>query len=103
MAKKRKRRVSKKQASPQHNLPEGFWQQAVAVVLVVIAVLLVVAMFGAGGPLMAAVLTAGKWSLGWAIYLVPIIFAYIAFEFFRAESNRLPFVMELGTALFLAF
>lgn len=100
---KRKRRSSKKQASPQHNLPEGFWQQATAVVLVVVALLLVIAMFGAGGPLMEAVLTAGKWTLGWAIYLVPVIFGYIAFEIFRAESNRLPFVMELGTALLLIF
>lgn len=99
---KRKRRSSKKQA-PQHALPEGFWQQATAVVLVVVAVLLVIAMFGAGGPLMAAVLTAGQWTLGWAIYLVPLIFAYISFEIFRAESNRLPFVLEFGTVLFLVF
>lgn len=100
---KRKRRSSKKQATPQHNLPEGFWQQATAVVLVVVALLLVIAMFGAGGPLMESILTAGKWLLGWAIYLVPVIFGYIAFEIFRAESNRLPFVLEFGTALFLVF
>lgn len=100
---KRKRRVSKKNTSPQHNLPEGFWQQAIAVVLVVVAVLLLIAMFGAGGPLMAAVLSAGKWMLGWAIYLVPFIFGFISFEIFRAESNRLPFVMEFGTVLFLVF
>jgi len=100
---KRKRRVSKKNASPRHNLPEGFWQQATAVILVVVALLLVVAMFGAGGPLMEAVLSGGKWALGWAIYAVPLIFTYIAFEIFRAENNRLPFVLEFGTALFLVF
>jgi S-DNA-T family DNA segregation ATPase FtsK/SpoIIIE len=100
---KRKRRVSKKNSSPQHNLPEGFWQQATAVVLVVVSLLLVVAMFGAGGPLMEAVLTAGKWLLGWTIFLVPLVFGYIAFEIFRAETNRLPFVMEFGTALLLVF
>jgi S-DNA-T family DNA segregation ATPase FtsK/SpoIIIE len=100
---KRKRRSSKKQSTPQHNLPEGFWQQATAVVLVVVALLLVIAMFGAGGPLMESILSAGKWALGWAIYLVPVIFGYIAFEIFRAESNRLPFVMEFGTAMFLIF
>ena len=100
---KRKRRSSKKQSAPQHNLPEGFWQQATAVVLVVVALLLVIAMFGAGGPLMATILGAGQWALGWTIYLVPLIFAFIAFEIFRAESNRLPFVMEFGTVLFLVF
>ncbi len=101
MAKRRKR--AKKQLAPQHNLPEGFWQQAAATVLVVLALLLVIAMFGAGGPLMAAILSAGKWLLGWALYLVPVIFGYIAFESFRAENNRLPFVMEFATALFLVF
>lgn len=100
---KRKRRSSKKQSTPQHNLPEGFWQQATAVILVVVALLLVIAMFGAGGPLMESILSAGKWTLGWAIYLVPVIFGYIAFEIFRAENNRLPFVLEFGTALFLIF
>ncbi len=100
---KRKRRSSKKQTAPQHNLPEGFWQQATAVVLVVVSLLLVIAMFGAGGPLMEAVLTAGKWLLGWTIFLVPVVFGYIAFEIFRAETNRLPFVMEFGTALLLVF
>ncbi len=100
---KRKRRVSKKNQAPQHNLPEGFWQQAAATVMVVLALLLVIAMFGAGGPLMAAILTAGKWLIGWTVYLVPFIFAYIAFETFRAERNRLPFVMEFGTVLFLVF
>ncbi|HKX23978.1 MAG TPA: DNA translocase FtsK 4TM domain-containing protein, partial [Candidatus Saccharimonadales bacterium] len=100
---KRKRRSSKKQSTPQHNLPEGFWQQATAVVLVVVALLLVIAMFGAGGPLMESILMAGKWTLGWAVYIVPVIFGYIAFEIFRTENNRLPFVLEFGTALFLVF
>ena len=100
---KRKRRTSKKQAAPQHNLPEGFWQQATATVMVVVALLLVVAMFGAGGPLMEAILSAGKWLLGWGIYLVPFIFGYIAFETFRAENNKLPFIMQFATVLFLIF
>jgi S-DNA-T family DNA segregation ATPase FtsK/SpoIIIE len=100
---KRKRRSTKKNQAPQHTLPEGFWQQAAATVMVVVALLLVIAMFGAGGPLMAAVLGAGKWLLGWAVYIVPVIFVYVAFEIFRAETNRLPFVMEFGTVMFLLF
>jgi len=100
---KRKRRTSKKQAAPQHNLPEGFWQQASATVMVVVAILLVIAMFGAGGPLMEAILAAGKWLLGWGIYLVPLIFGYIAFETFGAENNKLPFIMQFATVMFLVF
>lgn len=100
---KRKKRVSKKQVAPQHNLPEGFWHQAAATVMVVAAILLLIAMFGAGGPLMASVLMAGKWLLGWSLYLLPFIFAYLAFETFRAESNRLPFIMQFATVLFVLF
>jgi DNA segregation ATPase FtsK/SpoIIIE, S-DNA-T family len=100
---KRKRRSTKKQVTPQHNLPEGFWHQAVATVMVVTALLLLVAMFGAGGPLMATVLSAGKWLLGGGIFLIPFIFVYIAFETFRAESNRLPFIMQFATVLFMVF
>lgn len=100
---KRKRRVARKQVGPQHNLPVGFWRQIIATALIIVALLLVVAMFGAGGHLMAAILGAGKLLFGWAIYLVPIVFVYIAFEIFRAEENRLPLVMELATVLFLVF
>lgn len=100
---KRKRRVSKKQVTPQHNLPEGFWHQAAATVMVVTALLLLIAMFGAGGPLMATVLSAGKWLLGWGIFLIPFIFAYMAYETFRADSNRLAFIMQFATVLFVVF
>ena len=52
MAKKRK--TSRKKApvknTPQHSLPDGFWAQVGAVTLIAISILLVVAWFGAGGP-----------------------------------------------------
>src|SRR6266550_3163796 len=100
---KKRRRVAKKPSPARHNLPEGFWYQVGAVVLVVVALLLVIAIFGAGGPVMAWVLAAGKRLLGWTIYLVPLVFVYEAFETFRAEGNRLAWVMHFATVLFLVF
>ena len=37
-------------------------------------------------------------TVGYAVYVVPLIFIYVAIEIFRAEDNRLPFVMKLATA-----
>ncbi len=100
---KRRRRVSKKNNSPQHVLPEGFWSQAGAIIMSVIALLLVIAMFGTGGPVLEWILQAGKVTIGWAIYLVPVVFIYLTIEVFRAEQNRLPAIMYIATVLFLIF
>lgn len=100
---KRKKRTTKKQVSPQHVLPEGFWYQAGAILMVVIALLLVVAMFGTGGPVLEWLLSAGKTLIGWAVYLVPLIFIYLTIETFRAEHNRLPIIMPIATVLLLSF
>lgn len=90
-----------KHSKPRHNLPDGFWLQVGAVILSVLALLLVVAMFGAGGPVLAWLLSFCQMLFGWAVYLVPVLFVYIAFETFRAEGNRLPIVMHFATWLFI--
>lgn len=100
---KRKKRTSKKAVKAQHALPEGFWFQAGAILMAVVALLLVVAMFGTGGPVLEGFLAAGKWLLGWVVYLVPVIFIYLTFEVFRAENNRISVVVPIATVLFLTF
>ena len=55
MAKKKKsssRGKSKAPVAPQHSLPNGFWSQVWAVGLISLSLLLVVAWFGAGGPVL---------------------------------------------------
>ncbi|RWZ79479.1 MAG: DNA translocase FtsK [Candidatus Chaera renei] len=102
-----KRKKSKKPAKaaikPRHNLPEGFWQQVAAVVLSVLAALLVLAMFGAGGPVLLWLLGAGSTAIGWAVYLLPVVLVYLAIEIFKAEGNRLPPVMKAATLLFFVW
>jgi DNA segregation ATPase FtsK/SpoIIIE, S-DNA-T family len=104
MTKKRKSTRGKKAAkmtSPQHALPVGFWAQVGAVLLVAISILFVVAWFGAGGPILEWLYTAALSGIGYAIYVVPLLFVYVAVEIFRAEENRLPLVVKFATALLI--
>ncbi len=102
---KRKKRTSKKQVNhgPQHTLPQGFWRQVSGMLLVVFALLLVVALFGAGGPALNWLLMVTKATIGWAVYAVPLLFVFIAIEIFKADQNKLPFVMRFATVLFVAW
>lgn len=100
MAKKKKssrKKAPSKPSAPQHKLPAGFWAQVGAVLLIAIALLFVVTWFGAGGPVLDWVYQATLDTIGYAVYVVPLLFIYVAVEIFRAEDNRLPFVMKLAT------
>jgi S-DNA-T family DNA segregation ATPase FtsK/SpoIIIE len=106
MAKKKKRSSSKKkvvQSSPQHSLPNGFWSQVGAVFLVAVSLLLVLAWFGLGGPVLDWMYMAAMDTIGYAVYVVPIIFVYVAVEIFRADNNRLPFIMKFAVAVSLVW
>lgn len=101
MAKKRKTKKKKSPVAdrPQHHLPEGFWAQVGAVFLVVLAILLIVAWFGAGGPVLEWLNMASLTTIGYGTYALPVIFSYIAVEIFRAENNKLPFLFKFGVAV----
>ncbi len=102
MAKKKKRSASKKKVvntSPQHVLPEGFWAQVGAVLLIVFSLLIILGWFGLGGPILDWINEATVATIGYGVYVVPVVFIYVAVEIFRAENNRIPFVMKLATAV----
>lgn len=104
MAKKRKSTRGKKPAAaPKHALPVGFWAQVGAVFLIAVSILFVVAWFKAGGPILEWLHNAALSSVGYAVYVIPLLFIYIAVEIFRAEENRLPFVVKLATALLIVW
>lgn len=95
---KKKKRTSKKAAkqAPQHVLPAGFWNQVGAVFLIALSVLFVVAWFGVGGPILDWLQSTGLATVGWAVYILPVLFTYLAIEIFRAEKNKIPFLMQFG-------
>lgn len=100
---KRTTRKSKAKAAPQHSLPVGFWSQVGAVLLIAVSLLLVIAWFGAGGPILEWLHKAALSVIGYAVFVTPLLFVYIAVETFRAENNQLPFVVKLATALMIVW
>ena len=106
MAKKKKKTTRRKapiKETPKHALPTGFWAQVWAVVFIAIALLLVVAWFGAGGPVLNWINGAILSLIGYATYVVPVLFIYMAIETFRAEDNKLPFIMKFAAALWIVW
>ncbi len=103
MAKKRKSTKKKAPSTPQHSLPAGFWQQVTALVLIVVSILFVVAWFGVGGPVLEWVQKTALAIIGYAVYILPVLFVYVAVEIFRAEKYKLPMVMKFATALLIVW
>lgn len=96
-----KNKKSKQQSAPQHSLPAGFWSQVWAVMLIVISIFFVLAWFNAGGPVLEWLNETTMGAVGYGIYVLPLLFTYVAVEIFRAENNRLPFVMKLAVGLMI--
>ena len=100
MAAKKKKRASSKRKPvkqvPQHTLPAGFWSQVGAVVLLALSVLLIVAWVGVGGPILEWLQAACLASIGYAVYVLPLLFIYLAIEIFRAQDNRLPLIIYVS-------
>ncbi len=107
MAKKKKRNSSKRKApvstAPRHTLPDGFWAQTGALLLIVFSFLIILGWFGLGGPVLDWLNMATMATIGYGVYVVPVVFIYVAVEIFRAEENRIPFVMKLATAVELVW
>lgn len=102
MAKKKKKSTRKKsntQAAPQHNLPSGFWPQVGAVLLVVLSLLLVIAWFNVGGPVLEWINNSTQQLIGYSMYILPILLVYVAVEIFRAEENRLSWMLKFSVLI----
>lgn len=102
---KRKKRSAKKVVSsaPKHHLPVGFWSQVGALFLIAFSFLLVLGWFHVGGPVLDWMYQAAMATIGYAVYVIPILFIYVAVEIFRAEENRLPLAMKIATAISLVW
>ncbi len=107
MAKKKRKSTSRKKVStnsaPQHVLPDGFWAQVGAVLLIVFSLLIILGWFGLGGDVLDWLNMATMATIGYGVYVVPVVFIYVAVEIFRAEDNRIPFIMKFATAIELVW
>lgn len=98
----KKRKTTKKKSvatAPKHDVPSGFWSQVGAVLMIVLSLLLVVAWFDVGGPVLEWTNHAALKVVGYAMYALPVLLVYIAVETFRAENNRLPIAMKIAAVL----
>lgn len=102
MAKRKKRSYRRKKSTPQapqHALPQGFWAQVGALFLIAFSLILILSWFQIGGPVLDWLNVTALSVIGYATYVVPLIFIYVAVEIFRIEDNRLPFAMRLATTV----
>lgn len=105
MPRKKKTTRGKKVApsKPQHALPAGFWAQVGAVVLIAFSILYIVAWFGAGGPVLDWLQRVSLQLIGYAVYVLPLLFIYVAVEIFRSSDNKLPLIMKFATGLLVVW
>ncbi len=105
MAKKKttRGRKSKKLEAPQHSLPTGFWSQVLAVLLIAFSVLLVISWFGGSGPVFTWLRDAALRTIGYAVYVLPFVAAYVGIQVFRVENNKLPGVLKFASLLLIAW
>lgn len=99
MAKKKKSRKKPIESGPKHQLPEGFWSQVIAILLIAIAILFVVAWFNAGGPVLAWLHSSSFFLIGYGVYALPFLAVYIAISIFRSEDNKLPLALKIAAVV----
>lgn len=92
-------RARNKEVAPEHELPGGFWRQVVAVLMLVVAVVMIFAWLGDGGPVLNTAIDGLMWLIGYAQYLIPVLLVWLAVQIFRKDDNRLPIVMWLASIL----
>lgn len=90
-----------KEVAPEHELPGGFWRQIMAVLMLVVAVVLIFAWLGDGGPVLNSAVDGLSWLIGYAQYLLPFLLVWLAVKIFRSDDNRLPVVMWLASFLMI--
>lgn len=101
MAKRKKRTKKKVKPVAKHTLPDGFWPQVGAVVLVVLGLLLALGAFGSGGAFPQTTYDVGRNLFGMIVYVLPVLFVYRAVQIFQAEHNKVPGVVTGATVLFV--
>ena len=87
MAKRRtKKRSNAKNLKPE--LGPGVSKDIAAIIFAAAALLLVFAAFHFGGTLVSAIFTGLRQVLGFAAYLLPLVFGVLAWLLFQQETNN---------------
>lgn len=102
MAKKKQKSGNKGGAGSSFKLPDGFWAQVVAVLLFLLAGLLIVTWFQAGGPALDWLQKeVGMRLFGHANFIIPFILIYLGVAIFKDDNNKLPPLVYIASLVLL--
>lgn len=104
MAKKRGpgRPKGSKSKKDEHSVPNGFWRQVFAILLILLAILFAIGLMGVGGVFPTSISRGLYMLFGYAGFFVPFLLFVLAVQIFRSEENRLPGIIWFCAVLFLA-
>jgi S-DNA-T family DNA segregation ATPase FtsK/SpoIIIE len=97
-----KKPVGKSKSAAKHAVPGGFWQQVMAFMALVFALVLILAIIGAGGGAPSEIFKAFRALTGLVAFVIPFIIIYLALKKMFAESNMLPVSVHFGFVSFVA-
>ncbi|MCA9330675.1 DNA translocase FtsK 4TM domain-containing protein [Candidatus Saccharibacteria bacterium] len=98
MAKKKK--PTKRKPTPVVEERSAFWPMAGSVLLILLAVFVLLGMFGGGGPLPQGLYRGVYWAVGWAGFLVPVALVTFGVAKFTSEDKQIP-IGKLASVLAL--
>lgn len=102
---KKKKAVKKSAGSSKkpakHGVPGGFWQQIIAFMALVFALILILAIVGAGGGAPNEIFGAFRSLIGLIAFVIPFIIIYLALKKMFAEGNMLPVSVHFGFVSFV--
>jgi DNA segregation ATPase FtsK/SpoIIIE, S-DNA-T family len=101
MAGRKRKKTSIPRLSLRPNLGEGVAREIVAIVLVVLALILIFAMFKFGGALTTDLFGGLRFAVGYAAYLLPLIFLLLAYMLFQPSKYEVQTHNYVGSAGFI--
>lgn len=97
-----KKSPGKSKSAAKHGVPGGFWQQVIAFMALVFALVLILAIVGAGGGAPNEIFKAFRSLIGLIAFIIPFIIIYLALKKMFAENNILPVSVHFGFVSFVA-
>lgn len=96
-----KKSAGKSKGPAKHGVPGGFWQQVIAFMALVFALVLILAIVGAGGGAPNEIFKVFRTLIGLIAFIIPFIIIYLALKKMFAENNVLPVSVHFGFVSFV--
>ena len=91
---------SAREVRRKHELPGGWGQQVFALILIALSVVLIATWFSGEKNQVYRIIFS---VVGNAMYVLPLLFVFLAVKIFRSEDNRLPAIVWIVSVFLMAF